>query len=148
MRLTYIFSNSEIMENLRWDLTQEMLDAPGPLRFHPLNDKDGAERIRKEHKEQAGYYFCIHAWNDKARLALIHFLPVGDMKVVDISGFPEKFLIEAIQQSSESTINKSIEDMTIQHAEDKIHVGGHFIINKPIEDMLRLRLMVARKGSQ
>lgn len=137
MRLKYIFSNPEIMENLRWDLTQEMLNAPGPLRFHPTNDMtvEGVESIRKEHKEQAGYYFCIHAWNDKASLALIHFLPVGDMKVVDITGFPEKFLIEAIQQSSES----------IQHAEDKIHVGGHFIINKVIEDMLRIRLMVARK---
>ena len=137
MKLKDMLNDPEIMANLRWDLTQEMLNAPGPLRFHPINDmtEKGAERIRREHQEQAGYYFCIHAWNDKARLALIHFLPVGDMKVVDITGFPEKFLVEAIQQSSES----------IQHAEDKIHVGGHFLINKPIEDMLRLGLMVARK---
>jgi len=137
MKLKDMLNDPEIMANLRWDLTQEMLNAPGPLRFHPINDmtEKGAERIRREHQEQAGYYFCIHAWNDKARLALIHFLPVGDMKVMDITGFPEKFLVDAIQQSSES----------IQHAEDKIHVGGHFLINKPIEDMLRLGLMVARK---
>lgn len=141
MKLKDILSDPAIIEKLRWDLTQEMLDAPGSLRFHPTNDmtEEGVEQIRREHQEQAGYYFFIHAWNDKARLALIHFLPVGDVKVVDITGFPEKFLIEAIQQSSES----------IQHAKFRIHVGGHFIINKPIEDMLRLGLMVARKeGSQ
>lgn len=133
MRLKDILSNPEIIENLRWDLTQEMLDAPGPLRFHHTNDmtEDGIESIRKEHKEQAGYYFCIHAWNDKARLALIHFLPVGERETEDITGFPEKFLIEAIQQSSEH-----------------IPPGGHFTINKPIEDMLRLRLMVARKKKE
>jgi hypothetical protein len=140
MKLKDILNNPEIMANLRWDLTQEMLNAPGPLRFHPVNDMtdEGAERIRREHQEQAGFYFCIHVWNNKPRLALIHFLPVGDMKGEDITGFPEKFLIEAIQQSSES----------IQHAEDKIHVGGHFLINKPIEDMLRLGLMVARKKKE
>jgi len=141
MKLKEILSNPAILENLRWDLTQEMLDAPGPLRFHLANDRieDGVERILREHNEQAGYYFCIHAWNDRARLALIHFLPVGDREVKDIIDFPEKFLVEAIQQSSES----------IQHAKNKIHVGGHFTINKPIEDMLCLALRVGRKeGSQ
>ncbi len=138
MRLKDILNNPEIMENLRWDLTQEMLDAPGPLRFHPLNNREGIERIRSDHHEQAGYYFCIHAWNNKPMLALIHFLPVGDREVEDITGFPEKFLVEAIQQSSES----------IQHAKNRIYVGGHFPINKPIEDMLRLRFMIGKNKKE
>lgn len=132
MILKDITSNPAIMDDLRWDLTQKMLDAPGPLRFHPTNDmtEDGVERILREHKEQAGYYFCIHAWNDKARLTLIHFLQVGNREVEDITGFPEKFLIEAISDA-------------------KIHIDGYFTINKTIEDMLRFRLMVSRKeGSQ
>ncbi len=132
-----IHKNPAIMMHLRFDLTKKMLDAPGPLRFHPRNDwtEEGAERIRKEHQEQAGFYFCIHAWNNKPRLALIHFLPDGDMKTEDIIGFPEKFLIEAILQSSEN----------IKHAKAKIHVGGHFPINKPTEDMLRAGIMAAGK---
>lgn len=138
-----IRNNPVIMMRLRFDLTQEILDAPGPLRFHPRNDwtEAGAERIRKEHHEQAGFYFCIHAWNNKPRLALIHFMPDGEMKSEDITGFPEKFLVEAIQQSSEN----------IQHANAKIHVGGHFLITKPIEDMLRAGLVAGGKkkeGSQ
>ncbi len=131
--LAEIHNNLAILIHLRWDLTDEMLKAPGPLRFHPTNEwnDEGVERIQKEHEEQAGFYFCIHAWNNRPRLALIHFLPDGDRKVEDISGFPEEMLIEAIQQSSES----------IQHAKDRIYVGGHFPINKPIEDVLRAGLL-------
>lgn len=126
--------------HLRFDLSQEMLDAPGPLRFHPRNDwtDEGTERIRKEHHEQAGFYFCIHAWNNKPRLALVHFLPDGDRTMEDISGFPEKFLVEAIEQQSES----------VQHAKHKIYIGGHFAINKPVEDILRAGLMVAAAGKK
>lgn len=140
MKLTEILNNPGIMENLRWDLTQEMLDAPGPLRFHPLKDMtgEGVKNIRREHKEQAGYYFCIHASYNKPSLALIHFLPFGDRETEDITGFPEKFLIEAIQQSSGST----------RHAKNRIYVGFHIPINKPIEDMLRLRLMIAKKKKE
>lgn len=140
MKLEEIRSNLAIMMNLRFDLTQEMLDAPGPLRFHNRKDwtDEGTERIVREHQEQAGFYFCIHARNNKPILALIHFLPDGDRTTEDIIGFPEHLLVEAIQQSSED----------IQHAKARIHVGGHFLINKPIEDMLRLGLMVANKKKE
>lgn len=64
--------------------------------------------------------------------------PDGDSRTEDLSGFPEKFLVESIQQSSES----------IQHAKDKTYVGGHFLINKPIEDMLRAGLVIAGKKKE
>lgn len=115
MRLKDILSNPEIMKNLRFDLTPNEV-------LKPIGTK-----TETEIKEQAGFFFCIMVDNNRPKLFLVHMLPTGWGNPAYISDFPEDILRDAVRDA----------DGDIK--------TGFFPINKPIEDMLRLVLMVARK---
>ena len=83
--------------------------------------------------EDAGYYFCILVRDGGAALALLWFHPPdGQFTEYYIADFPEDMILASLKEAGGST-----------------GVSGYYPINRPIEDMLRLGLMVARKeGSQ
>lgn len=115
MEFEEIRKNPAIMMHLRFDLKiGEVLK--------PIGTKTKADL-----KEQAGFFFCIDADNDRPRLVLLHMLPDGWGSPDYISDFPEDMLRDAVRDAGDD------------------HTGGFYPINKPIEDLLQMGLRTAGK---
>jgi len=109
-----IRNNTEIVKNIRWDLTPEKVFAP-----RTVQTQDDIERLHKDQTEQAGYYFYIDVWNCQARLALMHVRANGSMTSEIISEFPEKPLREAIEEHGGA-----------------INISGHYPINAWVKKLI------------
>lgn len=115
MNLEDIRNNPAIMMHLRFDLTPREV-------LKPIGTK-----TKEELKEQAGFFFCIDADNDRPKLVLLHMLPDGWGSPDYVSDFPEDMLRDAIRDAGEQSN------------------GEIYPINKPIADLLQMGLRTAGK---
>lgn len=122
MKLEDIRNNPAIMKYLRWDLDKEKL----------------ARQKETFDKEDAGFYFCIYVRNYRACLALLHYYPDGKATQDYILGFPEDMILEVVKEMGGAVENNQI---IINGGR-----GGVYLpVSKPIEDILRLGLITAKK---
>lgn len=116
--LEEIRNNTVIVKNIRWDLTLEKVFAP-----RTVQTQDDIERLWNDQKEQAGYYFYVDVWNCRARLALMHLKPDGSATPEIIDEFPEKALIEAVEETGGA-----------------INISGHYPINAWVKKMIQFMI--------
>lgn len=109
-----IRNDKEMVKNIRWDMTPEKVFTP-----RTVQTQDDIERLRKDITDQAGYYFYIDVWNCQARLALMHLKPDGSATAEIITEFPEKALIEAIEEHGGA-----------------INISGHYPISAWVKKMI------------
>lgn len=123
MTLEDLRNRPEIVKDIRWDITPEKVFTP-----QTIQTQEDIERLERENREQAGYYFYVDVWNCRAFLALMHVKQDGSMTSERISEFPEEALNEAVEEAGGA-----------------INISGHYPINAWVKKMI-LFMIPALKG--
>lgn len=114
MTLVDLRNLPEIVKNIRCDLPPEKVFAP-----RTVQTQEDIERLEKEYRENAGYYFYVDVCSLQASLALMHVKQDGSMTSERIGEFPEKALIEALEEAGGA-----------------INISGHYPINAWIKKLI------------
>jgi len=106
VKLEEIKNNPELMNQLRWDLTPQTIEAQSDQATTTVASQEELDQLNAELIDNAGAYFIVDVWNCTAKLALMIQDVFGNRNIIKIGKFDSPLLEESVYDDG-GAINRS-----------------------------------------